>query len=87
MCKRAFISLAHKCTVMYKIKMSSLTEMATAYFEMKEQIKESAAALKEQRKEFKALQKPLLDALRQTDTQTVEVEAGTLTVESTLRDS
>lgn len=67
--------------------MSSVNEMANAYFEMKEQIKEAADALKEQRKAFKALQQPLLEALRQTETQSIEVEGGTLTIESTLRDS
>jgi ABC-type transporter MlaC component len=84
---RAFISFAHKYEAFNKITMSSLAEMATDYFTMKEDIKEASAALKEQRKAFKALQQPLLDALRQTETQTVEVEAGTLTIESTLRDS
>ena len=67
--------------------MSSLADMAVAYFEMKEQIKEASAQMKEQRKSLKALQGPLLDALRQTESQSIEVEAGTLTVESTLRDS
>ena len=67
--------------------MSSVSEMAIAYFAMKQDIKEAADALKEQRKAFKALQQPLLEALRATETQTIEVEAGTLTIESTLRDS
>lgn len=61
--------------------------MATAYFAMKQEIKEAANALKEKRKAFKALQQPMLQALRETETQTIEVEAGTLTIESTLRDS
>ena len=67
--------------------MPTLAEMATEYFALKEQIKDASAQLKEQRKSLKAMQGPLLDALRRTETQSVEVEAGTLTVETTLRDS